>query len=209
MAEDFKAWLRRQMRVRGQNQSQLALELGKAQSVVQRWLAGGAKPDEQSRAALADYFGIELRVINDLLGAPTGLSEERLRPFDDRLLEVIAERPIAIPIHDQGASAGFGQAVIEYAYWTPARVSGRNIVGLRVHGKSMEPEYRDGDVIYIDTDSEGTVGSKVVATIGDQVYVKKLVKRRSGLVLSGNTGDIPADEAKIEGRVIGLYRDEG
>lgn len=205
MAEDFKDWLRRQLKIRGLNQSQFALDIEKSGSVVNRWLTGGAKPDEQSRATLADYFGVDVRQINELVGVP--MLRERPQPFDARLLEVIASRPVAIPIHDQAASAGFGQAVLEYAYWEPPRVAGRNIVGLRVHGDSMEPEIQDGDTIFIDTELPHEVGKTVVATVGDEVLVKKLRRRSGKLVLSGKTGEVPADDAKIEGVVIQLSRD--
>lgn len=194
------------MTVRGLNQSNLALDLGKSASVVNRWLAGAAKPDEQSRAGLAEYFGVDVRQINEMVGVPMWGSDKPV-PYDARLLEVIAERPVAIPIHDQAASAGFGQAVLEYSYWEAPRVAGRNIVGLRVHGDSMEPDIRDGDTIYIDKDMPAEVGKTVVASVRDQVLVKKLRRKGGKLVLAGKNGDIDADEAKIEGVVIQLSRE--
>lgn len=207
-SETFGPWLRLKMQRAGLNQSELALELGLAGSVVNRWLRGQAKPSAASCKVIADYFEMPLDEVYRLVGIPfTQEAATRSRSFDERLVSLLADRPVAIPIHDQMASAGTGQQVLEYAYWEPPRAAGRNIVGLRVHGDSMAPDILDGDTIFFDRDKSAEPGNTVVATVGDEVVVKKLRKRGSRLFLVGATGEIEASDAKIEGVVLSLQRD--
>lgn len=217
MAEAFNQWLQRKAKVRGWNQSTLARELGEqaqslgrsiSASAVQKWWTGGTKPEAANAALIADVLGTPRDEVFFLLQLPseTTPASTRIRPAHEVLLEALSRQPVAIPIHDQTASAGFGQSVIEYAYWEPPQVAGRNIVGLHVRGDSMEPEIMDGDTIFIDRDLPAEVGNTVVATIGDEVVVKKLRRKGGKLVLVGRTGELDADNAKIEGVVIELNR---
>lgn len=212
MAEEFKTWLRRRMDARNLNQSQLALELGQAQSVVQRWLAGGAKPRADSAIKVADYFGVPRDDVLRLIGIVEEPPARPERSFTEALAELMADRPVAIPIHEQLASAGMGEEVLEYVYWPAPRAAGRNIIGLRVRGNSMEPELQDGDVIFVDKDAAPRSGSMVIATMkgssGETLFVKWYRNDKSGNpVLEGNNGSMPASRAKIEGVVIQLSRD--
>jgi repressor LexA len=204
----FRDWLRRKMAQAQLNQSQLALELDLSASVVNRWASGAAKPNAASSKLLADFFDVPLEEVYGLVGIP--FREEappRPRSFEEKFELLYRDRPIAIPIHDQLASAGTGQQVLEYAYWEAPRAAGRNIVGLRVRGDSMEPEILDGDTVFIDRDMPAEPGRTVVASIGDEVVIKKLRRKGGRLVLAGRSGDVPADDAKIEGVVIQLSRE--
>lgn len=212
LAERFSEWLARKMAGAGIDQTTLGVDLDINPSVVSRWLRGASRPRASNIVKLADYFNIPAQEVFRMM-QPDGEADGKPTSFDQRLresfAELMAERPIAIPIHDQAASAGFGQTVLEYSYWEPPRVAGRNIVGVRVHGNSMEPEIMDGDTVYIDKDMAAEAGNIVVATLGDEVLVKKLRKRGGKLVLAGANGEWDAAEAKIEGVVIQLSRDLG
>ena len=191
------------------NQSQVAAYIGVEAATVNRWVLNKTTPSPSSCAKLAELFGEPVEKVYQLAGHPISYVPKPRVPLSlrDAFLDWLSDNVVAIPIHEQAAAAGIGQAVLEYAYWEPPRAAGRNIVGLRVRGASMEPEIQDGDTIFIDRDMPAEPGKTVVATVGDEVVVKKLRRRGGKLVLSGKTGDVSADDAKIEGVVIQLSRE--
>lgn len=210
MPEHFRFWLRRLAAARGLNQSQLALELDLSQSVIQRWWSGTSKPGASNAARLADYFGVSREEVFELIGVPLEetAAPRREQPFTTALAELLARQPVAVPIHEQGASAGFGDEVLEYVYWSAPRAAGRNIVGMKVHGNSMEPEIRDGDIIYVDKDAAPKSGDVVVASVGPGIVVKYYRDDGRRKFLQGGDGKtMDMKAAKIEGVVIQLSRD--
>lgn len=211
MNENFADWLRGAMERRGLRQSQLAAYIGLTPSAVSKWLSGGAKPDPESVAKLAELFHEPLAKIYELAGHPSPdwvPAERPPKTLRDHAVEFLADLPIQVPVHEQLASAGFGDDIIEWAYWERSRAAGRSIVGLRVRGASMAPEIHDGDTIFIDRNLAPEPGDVVVATVQEQVYVKRFETRGSGFVLRGNNGAaaIDAGGAKIEGVVIQISR---
>ncbi len=87
---------------------------------------------------------------------------------------------------------------------------------MKVSGESMEPEYQNGDIIYVDPDVAAVHGKDVVVRLGDrnEVTFKRLVvesERRYLKPLNPNWPDefmnIPAD-ARIVGVVVGKYADK-
>lgn len=201
-------WLQLKMEARSLSQTDLALEIEQNPSVISRWYRGLQKPSLANARRLADYFGVSRDEVLGMVYNDGGQPDlpDQPRSLREQALEFLSELPVAIPIHDQAASAGFGQSLLEYAYWSPPRAAGRNIVGMQVHGNSMEPEILDGDIVFIDRDGEIEVGKTVVATVGDQVLVKKLRRRAGKLVLVGRNGEVSADNAKFEGVVVGFQR---
>lgn len=67
----------------------------------------------------------------------------------------------------------------------------------------MEPDIRDGDVIYVDTDAAPRSGDIVVASLGPGVVVKWYRQDARRTYLEGSDGRaMDASKAKIEGVVI-------
>ena len=198
------------MQRRGLRQSQVAAYTGVGESTVSKWVKGATRPDPESCLKLAELFHEPLAKVYALAGHPAEYTPEERAHLSVReaAAEFLADLPVEIPVHEQTASAGFGQDVIEWVYWEAARAAGRNIVGLRVRGSSMEPDIRDGDTIFIDRNLAPEPGRLVVASVGDQVFVKRYEQRAAGALLRGNNGSaIDAAGAKIEGVVIQLSRD--
>lgn len=96
---------------------------------------------------------------------------------------------------------------MDYVYLEPGYETDGRYIAIRVKGRSMEPELHDGDTVILDTEATPDVGELVVATVGDDVYVKELRRKGEHLVLVGrDKREIPADDAKIEGVAIQTIR---
>jgi SOS-response transcriptional repressor LexA len=211
--EYFADWLTIQMKARGLSQAELARQMTISPSTVNKWLKGFGTPDTQSCAKLAKALRIPLEDVYRAAGHPSEAAEPSSvdQRYEDRVRSAMAEllgAVVEIPIHEQTASAGFGDEVLEYVYWSAPRVAGRNIVGMKVHGDSMEPDIKDGDTIYVDKDAAPRPGDIVVAAVGPGIVVKYFRDDGRRKFLEGADGramDMKA--AKIEGVVIQLSRD--
>ncbi len=101
------------------------------------------------------------------------------------------------------------QAVVEA--WGEAGRKGR----VRVHGRSMEPLLRPGEVVVLAHGREGLgIGQIVAYRVGGQVIVHRLVRRHGGgeLVLAGDSrpaADPPVRSEAVLGRVVALEAAEG
>lgn len=88
-------------------------------------------------------------------------------------------------------------------------------VAMQIRGKSMEPHYRDGDLVIVDTTVQFLDSDDVVVTRnGDEITVKQLKKLRDGTIeLRPHNPDYPTitlkkdDDIKVMGVVVRLYRD--
>ena len=83
---------------------------------------------------------------------------------------------------------------------------------LRVHGDSMtNAGILDGDMVVVQSTTTARAGEIVVALIGDEVTVKRLVVQNTKKFLKAenpNYPDIyPKNEWSIQGKVVGLVRD--
>lgn len=207
--ESFGEWLRGMVQRRGLSQVAVAKGLAVSQAALSRWLHDVATPDPDSCSKIAQFLHIPVEDVYARAGHPVSTEPPAWRPrsFDDIVLEMMAGRPVAVPVVDQLASAGPGQQVMDYVYLEPGYETDGRYVAIRVKGRSMEPELHDGDIVVLDTHASPEVGDTVVATIEDEVFVKFYGRKGDRVVLIGNDRrEIPADDAKIEGVAIQTIR---
>lgn len=213
---EFTRWFATAMERRKIRQSQVAAFAGVSSAAVSRWATGKSRPDPEYVRRLAELFGEPLQKVYALAGHPAEYTPPPRQDLTPReaIIEALADLPIEVHVYDQLASAGGGQAVIIETLYVPvAATAGRrtDLVGLRVSGSSMEPELFDGDTLIIDRNATAESGDIVVATIGDEVYVKRLEKKRDGEFVLRGTDDkivpLPPDDARIEGVVLQAVRD--
>lgn len=113
----------------------------------------------------------------------------------------------AISYYQRLASAGTGQIVFDGVPVDKIEIPDipeykRVSYAIGVNGNSMEPLYRDGDILLIEPTCKVDVGEIGIFIIGDESYVKKLGNRE---LISLNAGheNIPLTEySKCMGRVI-------
>ncbi len=191
-------------------QGQLAYRIKVSPATVSRWLSGG-RPDPEYCGRLAKFFEVPIEEVYAAAGPPADYvppERQELSP-KDAILEALADFPVAVPVQEQLVSAGEGRtASMDRIYLAPAKAAGRNIIAVRVRGFSMEPTISEGDTIIVDRDAAAQPNDIVVATVGDNVYVKRLARKLDTFVLAGTNGTIiPADEATIIGKVIQVIRE--
>lgn len=178
---DFGEWLRQQLERRDWQQADLLRSGTFTSADVSRWINGRRRPSPASCQRLADVFRLDVDVVLRAAGHKPPLpAAPPARSFDDILRELEAERPIAVPIIEQLASAGRGEAAIGYVYLPPLGRRRPGLFAMRVRGACMAPRINDGDTIIVDRDRSPEIGKIVVAVAGenwDTVLVKQLVER--------------------------------
>lgn len=92
----------------------------------------------------------------------------------------------------------------------PAADVGARTFALRVRGDSMVGAgIEDGDYVVVEASEDADDGDIVVALLGDEATVKRLSLARDGPWLRAENPaypPLPAHEARILGRVSGIYR---
>lgn len=118
------------------------------------------------------------------------------------------------------AGRGLEAVATDEAYSLAAEMlasrSGRRRYLLRVVGQSMVgARIEDGDLLVVEEDEDPADGSVVVALIGDEeVTVKRIFREGENVRLKPENGDhdemvVPAEEAKIQGRVVYVLHPPG
>lgn len=187
----FGEWLRIQLDRRDWTQSDLARRLGMKSGVISSWINGVRRPSHDSCFAIARELGVDPELVVAKAGRRT-LQQERNRPesFDDIFRRLEAQRPIAVPIVEQVASAGRGAGVIEgYVYLPPVEGRRPELFAMPVKGNCMDPEISPGDTIIVNKELPPTPGRLVVAVVdGGDVLVKRLMRRGNDCFLEARDG---------------------
>lgn len=215
MAANFAEWLTNELETRGIGDRQMAKYLGVSHTSVRAWRLGFTTPSWESAGKIADHLKIDPRFVRRIVGysvdeftEPKRADAERqdLSPRD-LIVELESILPVPIVIENQMASAGGGQ-IVQERIWIDRPRARKNARAIQVRGYSMEPEVHDGDTVVFDPDETAYDGNLVVATVGEEMFVKRYRRKFDAFVLEGNDGLVmPADDARLEGRVIQIVRD--
>jgi SOS-response transcriptional repressor LexA len=195
-------------------QTALAEKSGVAQSTIGRILRGEVDPHSENLERLAKAFEVSYSTLAGIAeGDESGDgATENLQP---------GKIPRRVPLLSSGQAIRFAESGHRFHLgdatgWIecPKKRQGPRTIALKVSGESMEPDYQNGDIIYLDPDVAAVHGKDVVIRLGDQVAFKRLVvesERRYLKPLNPNWPDkfieIPAD-ARILGVVVGKYTDK-
>ena len=178
MIMSFGERLRIARQSQGLTQQQLAELIGVSRSTVAMWETGEHQPDLDTVSKLATILKVSVDFLLGKTEDPTSL-EQRLKdqPWYVEL------RPI--PVYN-GANAGdIGTFPDDrnIVMWISVPKKGPGKYGVIVHGDSMEPDIKDGDIVVIDPDVAIDNGSKVIVIIDGQAYVKKIYFQDNVIVL--------------------------
>ncbi|MFM0582418.1 XRE family transcriptional regulator [Streptococcus suis] len=216
LAENIKLY-RKRARL---TQKELASKLGVAPTAVSAWELGRNKPLMDNIESMALLFDIKKSVLlgEDLVvlsttTAPNSLIEQvsekmvqltekgkkDVLRFTSELLEreeadrIIQEEPLFKIYFRSAAKAGpkgYGyddyDADFAYTNQEPPRYD----VATKVDGDSMNPDYQDGDILYLrDYGASHYNGDECVVVIDDKSYFKRLYTTENGLKLVSTNPD--------------------
>ena len=191
----------------GIEQKELAARLGITANAVSNWEQGRSRPDIDLLPALCESLGVSL---NDLMGMrdTRNLTEaerqhlemfRELKPGNRKLVDGLMRSMILIqkaeslrPLRevrffDKPLAAGFGdpsefEGLGEPMYLYDSDEYRRGDYVFRINGDSMEPDYRDGDLVLVERGASGlSIGMGEVGAfiVGNETYIK--VREEDGL----------------------------
>lgn len=202
---DIGAIISARRRERGYNQAELARLLTRAgvpvtNQAVSKWENGSTMPNAAQFLALCRVLEIE-----DIRGAfmgggegvLAGLNEEGRRKALDyvQLLRESGryspprEEPVplrCLPLYSLAVSAGTGQFLDGEDYEmveVGAEVPEGSNFGVRVSGNSMEPEFHDGQTVWVRQQRSLMTGEIGIFLYDGSAYLKQLVVKGEGLAL--------------------------
>lgn len=191
------------------SQKEFGAMIGVAQNTVCNWEKGNREPDNESLKRMSEIFGV---TVDYLLGREVPDQESPPRKKGVRIPvygDVAAGVPIlAIENYDSDDPDDWEEITEEMA---------RNgeYIALRIHGDSMEPRMKTGDVVIVRLQPDVETGDVAIVRVnGDSATCKKIKKTPEGLWLIPfnpahepmfyNPHDIAEIPVTIIGRVVEL-----
>lgn len=221
--------IRLAIKAKGVQINEVARDFGVKPPSVQGWIKHG-RIDKQRIDKLIAYFADVVPLSHWGIEEGGGLAEmsqgsfgirEPIRPYGVRSKRNLNE--LLIPQFPVSASMGPGSYPVDHV--DPVKFITVSIPDLRKQcsfsdpyklniitglGDSMEPTYRDGDILLVDTNIEvADIDAVYVLTLNAKLYVKTLQRQPDGsmLMISDNQKYKPYvirehDECTIHGRVL-------
>lgn len=197
----FRIRLKELRESRNLSQYSFARHFGISQSTVGNWESGIRQPKTDVLEKIAEYFNVS---VDYLLGR----EESDNNTTDPTWINVLGRVAAGIPIEAI-------EEVIDREQISEAMARNGSYIGLQIHGASMEPRMREGDVVIVRLQDDCESGDTVVAMVnGDEATCKILQKTPDGIsLLSTNpmyppmffaNRDIETLPVRIIGKVVEL-----
>ena len=188
---------------------QLGNKVGVGKSTVRKWENGMiANMRRDNTAKIAEVFHV---------------SPSYLMGYDNNVFPVsngskVKKHGISIPVLGRVAAGVPIEAIediIDTEEINEDMAASGDFFGLQIHGRSMEPRMKEGDIVIVRQQDDAESGDIVIAMVnGDEATCKKLIKHEQGISLvSFNSEfepmyftpvDIQEKPVKIIGRVVEL-----
>ena len=229
---------------KGYNQQDIVKGSGISQSTLSQYFAGKRLPSKKNAEILADFFEVPIEVIDPRLSnspapttspiqsiydqlAPPGQRKvityaEKLRDEQEKRRKAkkneVSEKVVQLygyDYYDHAASAGTGQYLNDVRVEQielPIDVDADFVIPIK--GDSMEPDYQDGDLIFIQTSVDLNDGVIGVFNYNGEAYIKQLVIDTEQSYLHSLNPDYkdmpitPETDFRIIGEVVDLYREK-
>ena len=198
----FRIRLKELREQKGLSQDAFSKDIGVSQSTVGNWESGTRQPKMAVLEKIARYFAVS----TDYL---LGRSDESVLPQSDPTwINVLGRVAAGIPIEAI-------EEVIDREQITESMARSGSYIGLQIHGASMEPRMREGDVVIVRLQDDCDSGDTVIAMVnGDEATCKILQKTPEGIsLLSTNPAyspmffsnrEIEEKPVRILGKVVEL-----
>ena len=185
---------------KGLTQQQVADSIGVTYQNVSQYERGLRIPKNETLLKIADALGVSVYELIGFNGAntndvPLAVLQQQLYQYKQSAFPSNV-RPIS-SLHRQRVPLIGGVAAGEPIYdpeeagvYVESPVDAD--AAITVHGDSMEPTYKDGDLVYIKCRSDVLEGAVAVVFLDDEATLKHVYKRPTGLTLiSDNTNYAP------------------
>ena len=228
----------------GFTQDELAKRLNTTKQTISRYEKGDRKANQDMLFELCDIFGVSIDDFfpsqNEALQSPTASSiqtiYDQLAPLRQGKVLTYAERQLkeqrneeetkinevseviqlySYDYYDHPASAGTGQYLNDVRVERielPVDVDADFVIPIK--GDSMEPDYHDGDLVFIQTSVDLTDGVIGVFSYNGDGYIKQLVIDKDQAYLHSLNPSYkdmpitPETDFRIIGEVVDLYREK-
>ena len=148
---------------------------------------------------------------DDLFDLIRGREESR-RPKEtpEQILERLrVSISSTVPIYEDypySPHAGKPVEPVDHVYMVRDRAKGRRLEGYISHGKCLEPEIKDGDIIIVDRDGEIDTGNIVACLADGMLHLARLRKIADEFYLENNEKRIKLDQCEVVAPVIEIRR---
>ena len=186
---------------RGLTQQDVAAALNVSRSAVAMWERNEREPNLETLAALARLLDVPLSALVEREEAPLPAG---LRPVRTKRVPLLGAIAAGEPIF----------AEEEHETYVDVGGSVRADFALEVQGESMEPVYKDGDVVYIRSQDDVLDGQVAAVVVDDSATLKRVYHLPVGVQLMPlNPAFAPmlftpenSDSVRILGLAVGYFR---
>ena len=227
---------------KGYNQQDIVKGSGISQSTLSQYFAGKRLPSKKNAEILADFFEVPIEVIDPRLSNSPAPATSPIQSIYDQLHKprqgkvlTYAERQLdeqkneeetkinevsekvaqlyGYDYYDHAASAGTGQYLNDVRVERielPVDIDADFVIPIK--GDSMEPDYHDGDLVFIQTSVDLNDGVIGVFNYNGEAYIKQLVIDTEQSYLHSlnpaykDMPITPETDFRIIGEVVGVYR---
>lgn len=160
----FKDELKKLRESKGMTQAELAKRLGLSSSTIGMYESGKRQPNFESAEMIADYFNINLSTLLQGKAEPTQIP-------------VLGTIKAGIPIEAM-------EDIIDYEEISDAMLRKGEYFALQIKGDSMEPRFKEGDVVIVRKQAEVNTGDIAIIMVnGYDATIKKVQLYPGGINL--------------------------
>lgn len=164
---------------KGITQGELAKQLSISRSTIGMYESGSREPDFETLELIADYFNVD----TDYLLGRTNKTTYIPVPKSSRP----HRKGVPIPVYGRvaaGVPIEMIEDIIDTEEITEEMARTGEFFALQIHGDSMEPRMKEGDVVIVRKQEDAESGETVIATVnGTDATCKRLRKYRDGIEL--------------------------
>lgn len=206
--DNFSTTFKNLRKSMGFTQDEIANKLKIAKSTVSMYETGKRQPDFKKLIEIANLFNVNMDYLLGRSDISLAFSTNKSGNNSGLWIPVLGRLTAGIPIN-------MVTDIIDQEQITEEMAASGEYFALQIHGDSMEPRMKDGDVVIVRQQDDAESGEIVIATInGDDATCKRLKKYAEGIMLlSTNSAyepivftnqDIEELPVKILGKVVEL-----
>lgn len=186
----------------GMDQATLASKLGYTKTAIGNWELGLTRPDIDNVPKLCKELSIPVTELLDMEAETVLPAEDRsllemyhqLNKFDRHTVRQIMDRLLfqqdtkekkrlrrayqPMCLYEEAAAAGIGAPMLDYAENEMVYVLEANVPHgadgiIHVNGRSMEPTFRDGSYVYVDSSATVLPGQVGIFIVNGEAFIKE------------------------------------